>query len=128
MRKHQYEVGLPPALHSKVSVDDNVIGLGKVELLWLVNELGSISAAAKKMGLAYRRAWFLLESLQMCFEEPLFNSARGGSQQGGTSLTPLGIELLEQHVQHLKALDTAAVPFIEWVESRKRVSLVEEDS
>ena len=128
MRKHQYEVGLPPSLHSKVSVDDNVIGFGKVELLRLVNELGSISAAAKKMGLAYRRAWFLLETLQMCFEDPLFTSARGGSQQGGTSLTPLGVELLEQHARHLAVLDAAAVPFIEWVESQKRVSLVEEDS
>ena len=128
MRKHQYEVGQPPALHSKVSVDDNVIGLGKIELLQLVDELGSISAAAKKMGLAYRRAWFLLETLQMCFEEPLFNSARGGAKQGGTSLTPLGVELLEQHARHLRALDAAAVPFIEWVEGHKRVSLVAEDS
>lgn len=128
MRKHQYEIGLPPALHSKVSVDNNVIGLGKIELLRLVGELGSISAAAQKMGLAYRRAWFLLETLQLCFDEPLFNSARGGAKQGGTSVTPLGMELLEEHAQHLKALDAAAVPFIEWVEGHKRVSLVEEDT
>lgn len=80
------------------------------------------------MGLAYRRAWFLLETLQMCFEEPLYTSARGGSRQGGTSLTPLGEELLAQHVQHLNALDAAAAPFIDWVEDHKRVSLVEEDS
>ena len=128
MRKHNYEVGLRPALHSKISVDNNVIGLGKLDLLRLVGELGSISAAAKEMGLAYRRAWFLLETLQMCFEEPLYTSARGGSQQGGTALTPLGEELLKQHAQHLKDLDVAATPFIDWVEGRKRVSLVEEDS
>ena len=128
MRKHNYEVGLRPALHSKISVDNNVIGLGKLDLLRLVGELGSISAAAKEMGLAYRRAWFLLETLQMCFEEPLYTSARGGSLQGGTTLTPLGEELLKQHAQHLKDLDAAATPFIDWVEGRKRVSLVEEDS
>lgn len=128
MRKHKYEVGLRPSLHSKVAVDDNVIGLGKIDLLRLVGEHGSISAAAKEMGLAYRRAWFLLETLQMCFEEPLYTSARGGSKQGGTALTPLGEELLEQHAQHLKLLDVAATPFIDWVEGHKRVSLVEEDS
>lgn len=128
MRKHQYEVGLRPALLSKVSVDDNVIGLGKINLLRLVAQHGSISAAAKEMGLAYRRAWFLLETLQMCFEEPLYTSARGGSKQGGTLLTPLGQELLDQHAQHLKVLETASVPFIDWVEGHKRVSLVEEDS
>lgn len=128
MRKHQYEVGLRPALHSKVSVDDNVIGLGKINLLQLVGQHGSISAAAKEMGLAYRRAWFLLETLQMCFEEPLYTSARGGSKQGGTSLTPMGQELLDQHTQHLKVLNIAAAPFIDWVEGHKRVSLVEEDS
>ena len=128
MRKHQYEVGLRPKLHSKVSVDDNVIGIGKIELLRLVGQHGSISAAAKEMGLAYRRAWFLLETLQMCFEEPLYTSARGGSKQGGTLLTPMGQELLEKHAQHLKALEVAATPFIDWVEGWKRVSLVEEDS
>lgn len=128
MRKHKYETGLRPSLQSKVSVDDNVIGPGKIELLRLVGQHGSISAAAKEMGLAYRRAWFLLETLQKCFEGSLYTSARGGSRQGGTSLTPLGEELLEQHSQHLKVLDAAAAPFIDWVEGHKRVSLVEEDS
>ena len=128
MRKHKYETGLRPSLQSKVSVDDNVIGPGKIELLRLVGEHGSISAAAKEMGLAYRRAWFLLETLQKCFEGALYTSARGGSSQGGTSLTPLGEKLLEQHAQHLKGLDAAAAPFIDWVEDHKRVSLVEEDS
>lgn len=128
MRKHKYERGLRPSLQSKVSVDDNVIGPGKIELLRLVGKHGSISAAAKEMGLAYRRAWFLLETLQKCFEGALYTSARGGSRQGGTLLTPLGEDLLEQHAQHLKVLDATAAPFIDWVEGHKRVSLVEEDS
>lgn len=128
MRKHDYERGTPPALHSKISVDENVIGQGKVDLLRLVGERGSISAAAKEMGLAYRRAWFLLETLQMCFEEPLFTSARGGSKQGGTTLTELGQALLQKHAEHVAALDTTAQPFIEWINQSKRVSLVEEDS
>lgn len=128
MRKHPYEPGSPPSLSSKIAVDDNVIGSGKVELLQRVSETGSISAAAKDMGLAYRRAWFLLETLQLCFEEPLFTSARGGSTQGGTSLTPLGQELLQEHEKHLAALKETAIPFIEWVQNNKRVSPVEEDS
>lgn len=128
MRKHDYEKGMPPMLHTKVSVDDNVIGQGKVDLLRLVGKHGSISAAAKEMGLAYRRAWFLLETLQLCFEDPLFNTARGGSKQGGTTLTPLGQELLTRHDKHLEILAQNAVPFMEWVDENKRVSLVEEDA
>lgn len=128
MRKHAYEKGMPPTLHSKVAVDENVIGSGKLELLRHVGQQGSISAAAKEMGLAYRRAWFLMETLQLCFEEPLFTSARGGSKQGGTRLTDLGEELLERHDAHLAVLDAAAAPFLRWVETNKRVSLVEEDS
>lgn len=127
MRKHEYTAGLPPSLHSKVSVEDNVIGQGKIDLLRLVGLHGSISGAAKEMGLAYRRAWFLLETLQLCFEEPLFITVRGGSRQGGTTLTPLGEALLAEHDKHLMVLKQSAAPFLGWVNTRKRVSLVEED-
>lgn len=128
MRKHDFDPDAPPALHSKVSVNENVIGQGKIELLRLVGETGSISAAAKEMGLAYRRAWFLLETLQLCFEEPLFTSARGGSKQGGTTLTELGMGLLAVNAEHVAALNAAATPFMDWINENKRVSLVEQET
>lgn len=125
--KKRVITGVEPKLHSKISVDENVIGRGKVELLRLVKEYGSINAAAKEMGINYRRAWFLLETLQLCFEEPLYTTARGGAAQGGTKLTPLGDELVARYITHTGTLDQAAAPFIDWMVSQKRVIPVDGD-
>ncbi len=126
--KKKVKAGLAPKLHSKISVDENVIGRGKVELLRLVQESGSINGAAKAMGINYRRAWFLLETLQLCFEEPLYTTERGGAAQGGTKLTKLGDELVARYATHSRALDQAAAPFIDWVVSQKRVTPAEVDA
>ena len=53
-----------PGVRTKLFVADETIGVGKIKLLQLVGETGSISAAARKMGMNYRRAWFLLDSMQ----------------------------------------------------------------
>ena len=119
MGKHRVNPDGSPRLHSKVSVDENVIGSGKVRLLSLIKEHGSLNAAAKAMDINYRRAWMLLETLQKCFAEPLVITERGGSAQGGTVLTPLGEELIKRHAEHAQALDKAAVPFIDWVVANK---------
>lgn len=126
--KKRVKTGAEPKLHSKISVDENVIGRGKVELLRLVQESGSINAAAKGMGVNYRRAWFLLETLQLCFEEPLYTTERGGAAQGGTKLTALGNELVTRYATHVATLDQAAAPFIDWVVEKKRVTPEEGDA
>lgn len=126
--KKQMKTEIETKLHSKISVDENVIGRGKIELLQLVKEYGSINAAAKKMGINYRRAWFLLETLQLCFEDPLFKTERGGATQGGTKLTPLGDELVTRYATHIAVLDQAAEPLISWVVANKRVTPAEGDA
>lgn len=67
-----------------------MLGSGKMKLLRLVGEKGSISAGAREMGIGYRRAWDLLETLQNCFAEPLLDSRRGGAEKGGSRLTEFG--------------------------------------
>ncbi len=119
MGKHRLSKDGSPRLHSKISVDENVIGSGKVRLLSLIHEHGSLNAAAKEMGVNYRRAWMLLETLQKCFADPLTESERGGATQGGTVLTPLGLELIQRHRDHVAALDAAAEPFVTWVVAHK---------
>lgn len=119
MGKHRVNSDGSPRLHSKVSVDENVIGSGKVHLLRLIKEHGSLNAAAKTMDINYRRAWMLLETLQKCFAEPLVITERGGSKQGGTVLTPLGEELIKRHAEHTMALDQAGALFIDWVVTNK---------
>ena len=73
------------------------IGPGKADLLDAIAANGSISAAAKRMGMSYRRAWLLVDTMNSCFQGPLVASARGGTGGGGARLTPLGEEVLARY-------------------------------
>jgi molybdate transport system regulatory protein len=73
------------------------IGPGKADLLDAIAQSGSISAAAKAMGMSYRRAWLLVEAMNASFREPLVHSTRGGPGGGGARLTPLGHEALARY-------------------------------
>ena len=78
------------------------IGPGKAELMALIAETGSISAAAKRMGMSYKRAWSLAETLNAMFAKPLIASARGGARGGGAHLTETGAAVLAAYraLQH----------------------------
>ena len=70
------------------------IGPGKVRLLELIHEHGSISAAARAMDMSYRRAWLLVENMNTMFRGPVLTPAVGGMQGGGAVLTRLGREII----------------------------------
>jgi molybdate transport system regulatory protein len=74
--------------------EEIALGPGKVELLGHIAESGSISEAARKMGMSYNRAWLLVRTMNRCFKEPLVNSSRGGEQHGGAQLTKSGNNVL----------------------------------
>jgi molybdate transport system regulatory protein len=90
------------------------MGPGKVALLEAIAEEGSISSAARRMGMSYRRAWRHVEALNQAFRSPLVTTARGGRQGGGASLTAAGREALaryrsmETKAQRLLATDIEA--------------------
>jgi|SRR5580700_8660449 molybdate transport system regulatory protein len=69
------------------------IGPGKVKLLESIRDTGSISAAAREMGMDYKRAWMLLDSINQAFTEPVTDAASGGPKGGGAVLTPFGAEI-----------------------------------
>jgi molybdate transport system regulatory protein len=73
------------------------IGPGKAKLLESIRDTGSISAAAREMGMSYKRAWLLLDSMNQAFTEPVVTAAPGGSGGGGATLTPFGAEVLERY-------------------------------
>lgn len=73
------------------------IGPGKADLLDAIDREGSITRAAKAMGMSYRRAWLLVETMNACFTGPLVEAARGGSGGGGAGLTELGREVLARY-------------------------------
>ena len=66
------------------------LGPGKVRLLELVAETGSIRKAAAGMKMSYRKAWLLLQALEASFDAPLIATATGGRAGGGARLTALG--------------------------------------
>lgn len=71
-----------------------VFGPGKADLLQAIAEEGSISAAGRRMGMSYKRAWSLVEEMNAGFATPLVASARGGAHGGGAHLTEAGQEVL----------------------------------
>lgn len=73
------------------------IGPGKARLLESIRDTGSISAAARDMGMSYKRAWVLLDSMNQAFTAPLVAAAPGGAGGGGAALTEFGAELLERY-------------------------------
>lgn len=75
--------------------DDARLGPGKADLLRLIGETGSISAAGRRMGMSYRRAWSLVAELNRAFREPLVESVRGGAGGGGAVLTEAGHVVLD---------------------------------
>lgn len=70
------------------------IGPGKIRLLKAVAAEGSISAAARAMGMSYRRAWLLIDAVNKTCGQPVVDTRIGGPDRGGASLTPFGEELV----------------------------------
>lgn len=70
------------------------VGPGKIDLLAAIEAEGSLSAAARQVGMSYRRAWLLLDSLNRSFDTPVTTASVGGRGGGGVTLTPFGRELV----------------------------------
>lgn len=73
------------------------IGPGKAALVSRIHESGSISAAARAMGMSYRRAWQLVEALNASFSKPVVLTAIGGKRGGGARVTPFGRKLIRDY-------------------------------
>lgn len=77
--------------------DERYIGHGRVELLELIGEHGSISRAAAAMGMSYKRAWYLIDEFSAMFTEPLIERQHGGKGGGSAHLTPFGAEVIDRY-------------------------------
>ncbi|MEO5373767.1 MAG: LysR family transcriptional regulator [Alphaproteobacteria bacterium] len=72
------------------------LGPGKAALLEAIDRTGSISAAARGLGMSYRRAWLLVDSMNKGFREDLVIAATGGAGGGGARVTPAGHDVLRR--------------------------------
>lgn len=70
-------------------------GEDRVALLAAIAEQGSITAAAKAVGISYKGAWDAIEAMNNLAGEPLLERAAGGKGGGGTRLTARGAQLVE---------------------------------
>lgn len=89
--------------------DKRYIGHGRIELLELIGEHGSIAKAAKAMGMSYKRAWYLADSINSTFAEPAVERQHGGKGGGSARLTKFGETLVRDYRDmETKALKTFA--------------------
>ncbi len=82
-----------PGTHLSIRIDlasGDRIGPGKIALLEAIRSTGSISAAARSIGMSYRRAWLLVEEINKTLREPAVKAETGGSGGGGAVITPVG--------------------------------------
>lgn len=72
------------------------LGDGRARLLALIDQQGSITAAAKAMGISYRKAWGQLQAMELQSPWPLVERSKGGSDGGRSQLTAHAQQLLQQ--------------------------------
>ena len=77
--------------------DAVALGPGKADLLDAIMAHGSISGAARAMGMSYRRAWLLVDEMNRCFDPPLVETLKGGGVERGARITPTGIDVLQAY-------------------------------
>jgi len=84
-----------PRLTIRIDFDNgDQIGHGKIRLLECIAAHGSISRAAKEMGMSYRRAWVLADEMNRMFREPVLETQHGGAGGGYARLTSFGHSLV----------------------------------
>jgi molybdate transport system regulatory protein len=84
-----------PQLRLRILVGRNIaVGPGKADLLEAILTTNSIAAASRQMGMSYKRAWLLIDTMNCCFAKSAVAAKKGGNRGGGAGLTALGEEVL----------------------------------
>ncbi len=94
---HKPESGV--VIKSKVWLEKDgklLMGWGRATLLERIDQLGSISAAARSMNLAYRNAWLWVEAMNSLSPVPLVEKSTGGPQGGYARLTEEGKRIVKE--------------------------------
>jgi molybdate transport system regulatory protein len=89
-----------PRLKIKVQIfcgSEIAMGPGKADLLDAIGSEGSISAAARALGMSYRRAWLLVDTMNRCWAQPLVEATAGGGKGGGARVTDFGHGVLDKY-------------------------------
>lgn len=82
-----------------------VLSAWRVTLLETIEASGSISAAAEKLNLPYRRAWEKVQEIEEGLGKKVVDTAVGGKGGGGARLTPAGRKAIEQFNRFSEGFD-----------------------
>lgn len=83
------------SLHLRIDFGgERSIGPGKIRLLELINETGSISAAGRALAMSYRQAWLLVDEMNQMFRAPVVSAQTGGGGGGGAAVTETGNDIV----------------------------------
>lgn len=104
MKSKKVRTGLRLRIYVKPDV---LLGPGRADLLEGIRETGSIAAAGRKMGMSYKRAWSLIETMNSEFGTDVVTGAKGGVHGGGSALTLLGEEIVKRYRSMEKATEAA---------------------
>lgn len=86
--------------------DRFLISDGRATLLRKIKELGSMSSAAKEMGMSYRHAWDIVQRISTNAGGDVVSSSRGGRDGGVSELTALGEKILAEYDSKAGALES----------------------
>ncbi len=84
------------------------IGPGKIDLLEAIGVHGSLAAAARSMGMSYRRAWLLLDEINRTLASPATDATTGGQAGGGSKLTAVGEQVVTLYREIEREAERAA--------------------
>lgn len=115
-------------LKVRILFNGAMIGPGKAELLERIRDTGSIAAAGRQMAMSYKRAWMLVEEMNVAFRTPLVSSARGGPGGGGAQLTEAGAEVLRLYRSVVEKASVAAAEPLTVLEAMLKPALAGERS
>ena len=76
---------------------DDRVGPGKIALLEAIEREHSISAAARAMGMSYRRAWLLIDTMNRMFRDPVVLARPGRVTGRSAEVTPFGARLVASY-------------------------------
>ena len=96
------------------------VGPGKIALLEAIHRTGSLSQAARDLGISYRRGWQLLWSLNTSFRVPVVVTAKGGRGGGGARVTPFGRELIRCYTAFADEAQTRAARAFKAISDKAR--------
>jgi molybdate transport system regulatory protein len=101
---------IKPQAHIRIDFSGTCsLGPGKIGLLEGIERSGSLSAAARALGMSYRRGWLLLHSTNEGFSQPVAELSVGGKDGGGARLTDFGRRLVADYRSFEAAVDALAL-------------------